>query len=419
MHILIVSPAFPPLSGGGERYAGALATQLVDLGCRVTVVTSTAEEEPDLWLGRGHVIVEEMPAPNLHIVRCPIRTMPGGWRGLVAWRSAMVMISALPGSQVSVLIRMAQKIPGIIGFDEAIAGLKTPVDVVHGFNISWEYALLQGWRYARSQHIPFVITPFAHLGSRRVALKYVMDHQKKVISDADALLAMTAIEVEDLQKWGVSIRKSAVIGAGLTTLPPAIDGQEVLASFDLTQPYILFIGRTSFDKGAIHAAQAVLALREQNLKVNLVLAGRVTQEFDRFYERLADEQKQYLRPLGVFDENRQQELHALIDETSMLILPSRMDSFGLVFLEAWAHGKPVIGARAGGIPGVVDDGENGILVNFGDVHSLTEAVRLLLSDQSLAQRMGENGRSKVKTQYNWEQITEHVLDVYKSVMRHL
>ena len=95
-----------------------------------------------------------------------------------------------------------------------------------------------------------------------------------------------------------------------------------------------------------------------------------------------------------------------------------MDSFGLVFLEAWAHGKPVIGAWAGGIPGVVDDGENGILVNFGDVPAMTEAVRLLLSDQPLRQRMGENGRSKVSTKYKWEKITEQVLDVYESVLRH-
>ena len=95
-----------------------------------------------------------------------------------------------------------------------------------------------------------------------------------------------------------------------------------------------------------------------------------------------------------------------------------MDSFGLVFLEAWAHGKPVIGARAGGIPGVVDDGENGILVNFGDVHAMTEAVRLLLFDQLLRQQMGENGRLKVRSKYNWEQITGQVLGVYETVLRH-
>ena len=75
-------------------------------------------------------------------------------------------------------MRMARRVPGIRGMDETFAGLKTPVDVVHGLNISWEHACLAGWQYARSHDLPYVVTPFAHLGSRRVALKYVMDHQR-------------------------------------------------------------------------------------------------------------------------------------------------------------------------------------------------------------------------------------------------
>jgi glycosyltransferase involved in cell wall biosynthesis len=101
----------------------------------------------------------------------------------------------------------------------------------------------------------------------------------------------------------------------------------------------------------------------------------------------------------------------------MLILPSRTDSFGIVLLEAWAHGKPVIAARAGGIPGVVDDGINGCLVRFGDLQELAGATRLLLEDQSLSQRMGENGREKVRIQYNWEHSTDQVLEAYQSALR--
>ena len=59
-----------------------------------------------------------------------------------------------------------------------------------------------------------------------------------------------------------------------------------------------------------------------------------------------------IRPLGILDEG---EKHAILEASTMLLLPSHSDSFGIVILEAWAHGKPVIGARAGGIPGVIDD----------------------------------------------------------------
>lgn len=417
MHILFATAAFPPFPGGAEKIAGALATRLAGQGCQVTVVTSAAEEEPDFWLGRGQLIEEENPAVNLRIIRCPIQPMPGGWRGLVAWRNGMALLSALPGSQAGALMRMARRVPGVKGMDESFAGLKTPVDVVHGFNISWEQAPLAGWWFARSRELPYVLTPFAHLGSRRVALKYVMDHQRRIMSDSDALLAMTSIEVDGLRRWGVSPRQATVIGAGLDPLPLGIDNQEIMARYGLTQPFVLFIGRTSYDKGAIHAAQAILALREQGVRIELVLAGRISEEFERFYEKLPAEKRSYIRPLGVFDESGQAALHALLEASSMLILPSRMDSFGMVLLEAWAHGKPVVAADAGGIHGVVEDGEDGILVPFGDVSGLAQAVQLLLEDEALNRSLGENGREKVATRYNWDHLTAQVLEVYETVLR--
>ncbi|UCC50736.1 MAG: glycosyltransferase, partial [Anaerolineaceae bacterium] len=98
MHILIATPAFPPFIGGGERHTGTLARHLVDRGHAVTILTSTALKEPDLWRGCGQDVKVETVGSNLKIVRTPIRKMPGGIRGLLAWRKSMVMLSALPGT---------------------------------------------------------------------------------------------------------------------------------------------------------------------------------------------------------------------------------------------------------------------------------------------------------------------------------
>ncbi|MFN8515884.1 MAG: glycosyltransferase [Chloroflexia bacterium] len=57
----------------------------------------------------------------------------------------------------------------------------------------------------------------------------------------------------------------------------------------------------------------------------------------------------------------------MLAAASIFALPSRTDSFGITFLEAWCNGVPVIGARAGSIPDVIDDGEDELLVPFGDV----------------------------------------------------
>jgi glycogen synthase len=87
-----------------------------------------------------------------------------------------------------------------------------------------------------------------------------------------------------------------------------------------------------------------------------------------------------------------------------------------VLLEAWAHGVPVIGADAGGIPGVIDDGQNGLLVPFGDVAALGGALRRLLDDPALRQQLGEQGRQKVARQYTWPQVAARALDQYDQIL---
>ena len=87
-----------------------------------------------------------------------------------------------------------------------------------------------------------------------------------------------------------------------------------------------------------------------------------------------------------------------------------------MLLESWYHGRPVIAAAAGGIPGVVDNGKTGILVPFGDVSSLANAIRLVTKDAELNRILGENGLNKLRANYTWEAVTEQVLDAYHEVI---
>jgi glycogen synthase len=109
------------------------------------------------------------------------------------------------------------------------------------------------------------------------------------------------------------------------------------------------------------------------------------------------------------------EKHTLLQASTLLLLPSRTDSFGIVILEAWAHGKPVIGSRAGGIPGVIDEGHNGLLVDFGDMAGLTQAIQHLLNDETLRRTLGQHGRAKLTTHYTWARVADQVLAVYQQV----
>jgi glycosyltransferase involved in cell wall biosynthesis len=105
----------------------------------------------------------------------------------------------------------------------------------------------------------------------------------------------------------------------------------------------------------------------------------------------------------------------LLDACDLLVLPSRSDSFGIVLLEAWFYGKPVVGARAGGIPGLVRDGVDGLLVPFGDETELALSIQKLLLDSEYAGKLGAAGRERVLSEFTWDNKYQLVKAVYEEL----
>ena len=402
--------------GGGARYARALARQLLRHEHRVTVLTTDARQERDFWerrpVTRG---VLESRDELIRVIHCPVAGFPVGRAALMAWRKAMIVLSALPGDRSDLLMCMARRIPSVPTLASTLSRLDG-YDLVHGFNLSWEYPLIEGWRFARDRGLPFVVTPFTHLGvdsEDRTVRNNTMDHQCRILKDADAVLTLTWVEREGLIRYSVSPERVFIVGGGLDPIPSAVEQEQaaagVLQRYGLSVPIILFIGRVNRDKGAIDACEAARRLFHRGTRLNLALVGQPDAEFQRYYKRLQADEKRSVRPLGMVPEG---EKHALLSLSTMLVLPSRVDSFGLVLLEAWAHGKPVIGARAGGIPGVIREGQDGLLVPYGDVSELADAMALLLRDEALARTMGSRGQQRLAGEYSWESVYQRVAVAY-------
>ncbi len=111
----------------------------------------------------------------------------------------------------------------------------------------------------------------------------------------------------------------------------------------------------------------------------------------------------------------EEELPALYNACDVFImvskdLPSGNEGFGIVFLEANACGKPVIGGRSGGIPEAVIHGETGLLVDPNNPQEIYEAIVRLLTDDSLAKKLGERGRQRVVEELNWGVTARKVRD---------
>jgi glycosyltransferase involved in cell wall biosynthesis len=77
-----------------------------------------------------------------------------------------------------------------------------------------------------------------------------------------------------------------------------------------------------------------------------------------------------------------------LDESTLLVLPSRSEGMGRVIVEAFCRARPVVASRVGGIPDLVEDGRNGLLVEPGDTEGLADALVRVLDDRDLAERLG-------------------------------
>ena len=105
---------------------------------------------------------------------------------------------------------------------------------------------------------------------------------------------------------------------------------------------------------------------------------------------------------------------ACYERCSVFVMPSEQEGFGIVYLEANAFGKPVIGGNVMGVPEAIKDGETGILVDPYDVDAIADAAIHLLQKPDEARKLGENGRQRVERELTWKASAEQFLSVTRA-----
>jgi phosphatidylinositol alpha-1,6-mannosyltransferase len=110
-----------------------------------------------------------------------------------------------------------------------------------------------------------------------------------------------------------------------------------------------------------------------------------------------------------------EELIGFYKRCDVFLMPSRQEGFGIVFLEAMAFEKPVIGGNHGGTPEVIVDNETGFLVEHGDVDALADRIIRLLLDEELCQRMGRAGRRRVEENYTFDPFRQRLISFLSRV----
>lgn len=418
MKILHVIQRYYPYIGGAELVFQEIGERLARDGHAVTVYTTDAWDLERFWRpDRQAVELENEAHAGVFIQRFPVEYLPFPSVAFPALKRGMALLSELPADTRPLLFTLARYTPYVPALDSALDTSAERFDVVHTANISLDSAVAAAYRFAKRKQAPFVITPFLHLGEDddpAVVRYYTLPHQLEMLKSADAVIVMTEREGKALAARGVYPERIYRIGAGVE--PAALAGGDAARfreEHHIEGPIIAYIGTAAYDKGTVHLVQAMEQVWQKR-DATLVLAGAQLSAFESFMASQPHAVKRRILQLGFVPDETKRDLLAACDVFAM---PSRTDSFGIVYLEAWLYNKPVIGARAGGVPDVIDDGKNGILVKFGDVNALAQQIDRLLEDRLLAWRMGQNGRSKVIRQMTWEQQYAQVRALYENLIR--
>lgn len=170
--------------------------------------------------------------------------------------------------------------------------------------------------------------------------------------------------------------------------------------------YVLYLGRISKEKG-IETLLAAHAGVKQDIPMKIVGTGPLM-------DSLA------VRSVSGVDFKGYKtgdELRDIVKKCSCVVVPSEWyENCSMVVLEAMALGKPVIGARIGGIPEQVEDGVTGILFSMGNIDELTSALARIMVDPEKRIRMGKAAREKLELEYSEQSHNEGLMKIYNEIL---
>lgn len=375
--VALVTSSFLPRVGGVEEHVRHVARELRDRGVDVVIWTADrGDSVPTRVDGVPvRVLPTPMPARSAAAVFSFCRRAPvAAWRWWTAWRSDR---------------------PSIVH--------------VHCFgpNGAWASTL------ARLLRIPLIVTSHGEtfgdaddvFGSSELMRRALRD----ALARADAVTACSAFTATDLEdRFGLSQGTARIITNGVDMAEHRGEQLE-----EMPGRYVCALGRLVGTKGfdLLVEAFADAGLPDD---VHLVVGGDGPE---------ADRLTEVARRRGVLDRlhlpGRLSRRHVgpVIAGSLALVVPSRVEPFGIVVLEGWREGVPVIATSHGGPPEFVTDDIDGLIVDPLDTESLAAALRVVVDEPERASRLAAAGRARVEM-FGWGRIAEAYLALYREVRRH-
>ncbi|MFC1620966.1 glycosyltransferase family 4 protein [Candidatus Omnitrophota bacterium] len=194
-----------------------------------------------------------------------------------------------------------------------------------------------------------------------------------------------------ISDYGVKEERLMTVGYGLPF--GAFPGMEKKTYDGKT---ILFIGNNFKRKGGFTLLEAFKNIKKKVKDARLIIIG----PNQVLAEVAGVEWKGHIKDRGV--------IRDFLVKSSIFVMPSFCEPFGLVFLEAMSCRLPCIGPKVDAIPEVIEDGKTGFLVSPGDINDLARKILILLEDKKLMESIGENGAKRVKERFTWDIVAKKI-----------
>ena len=192
-------------------------------------------------------------------------------------------------------------------------------------------------------------------------------------------------------------------------LPNCVDMNGFEPMYDWQEQSIVYVGRISHEKGIQTLIDAVKGFKDIRLKI--IGDGPIKGELE---EKIRNEQITNVEFLGY---RTGQALHDEIRNSMFPVIPSEWyENNPRTVIEAFALGKPVVGARIGGIPELVKDWETGLTYVSGDVNDLRSKIQLMLDNQDKIPKMGQAARRYVEQEFNSHVHYCNLMKIYEQAM---
>lgn len=399
MRLLHVSHQYEPAIGGSERYITDLSEEMARRGHEVDVYTSRAVDY--------HTWQSVLP-PHEVINGVNIRRFQALPRRGHTWRALDIGL----GNYWPRRRRFYEPFiyygngPIMPGLFQAVLTQAQRYDLMHINQLHYAHAAT-AYYAAKLRNLPVVITPHLHAEQRET---YDVGYLQAILRGSEVIFTDTSGEHDFLVKRGFPPMQVVTGGGSLNlALFPPQESAAARAQLGIPQDafVVLFLGRKIHYKGLEPSLAAFMALRQSHPRAFFVAMGPETEASLKLWRGLGN-----MPNLLVRDHVEDAERLAALAASDVLLLPSTGEAFGIVYLEAWAYHKPVIGSPIQAVKALISDGVDGWLIEPGQVAAIAERLRWLAENPAAARAAGDAGHAKLLRRYTTTRVADLVEGAY-------